>query len=145
MKTVKVEIPEGYEIDKEKSSIENGNIVFKKIQGPPTTFEEVCERMGEDPDKYDCQFEFETEADAAARKIKLIVKYFNKGEALDWDSSKQNKYYPWFDLRNKAVSLIYVDNFCRCSHVPPSFCFVRKADAEYAVKTFINIYKQMFQ
>lgn len=31
MKTFNIEIPEGYEIDKERSSLEKGNIVFKKL------------------------------------------------------------------------------------------------------------------
>ena len=33
MKTVRVEIPEGYEIDLEKSNLEKGEISFKKIRG----------------------------------------------------------------------------------------------------------------
>jgi hypothetical protein len=41
MKTFKIEVPNGYEIDKEKSTFEN--IVFKKVKKQlPETFEELC-------------------------------------------------------------------------------------------------------
>ena len=45
-KKLKINIPEGYEIDKEKSTFEE--IVFKKIEGPfsklPKTWEEYCKQ-----------------------------------------------------------------------------------------------------
>ena len=40
-KELKIEIPKGYEIDKEKSTFEK--IVFKKIDNRPKTWEEYCE------------------------------------------------------------------------------------------------------
>lgn len=39
-KEVKIEVPQGYEIDKEKSTFEK--IVFKKIPENPKTWEEYC-------------------------------------------------------------------------------------------------------
>ena len=39
-KEVKIEIPQGYEIDKEKSTFEK--IIFKKISENPKTWEEYC-------------------------------------------------------------------------------------------------------
>ena len=40
-KELKIEIPKGYEIDKEKATFEK--IVFKKIDNRPKTWEEYCE------------------------------------------------------------------------------------------------------
>ena len=40
-KELKIEVPQGYEIDKEKSTFEK--IVFKKIDNNPKTWEEYCE------------------------------------------------------------------------------------------------------
>ena len=40
IKELKIEIPQGYEIDKEKSTFEK--IVFKKIDNTPKTWEEYC-------------------------------------------------------------------------------------------------------
>lgn len=40
-KELKIEIPKGYEIDKEKSTF--AKIVFKKIDNRPKTWEEYCE------------------------------------------------------------------------------------------------------
>ena len=42
-KEVKIEIPQGYEIDKEKSTFEK--IIFKKIPENPKTWEEYCSLM----------------------------------------------------------------------------------------------------
>ena len=42
-KEVKIEVPQGYEIDKEKSTFEK--IVFKKIDSTPKTWEEYCSLM----------------------------------------------------------------------------------------------------
>lgn len=41
-KEIKIEIPQGYEIDRQKSTFEK--IVFKKIQENPKTWEEYCEQ-----------------------------------------------------------------------------------------------------
>lgn len=40
-KELKIEVPQGYEIDKEKSTFEK--IIFKKIPENPKTWEEYCE------------------------------------------------------------------------------------------------------
>ena len=42
-KEVKIEVPQGYEIDKEKSTFEK--IVFKKIYNTPKTWEDYCSLM----------------------------------------------------------------------------------------------------
>lgn len=42
-KELKIEIPQGYEIDKEKSTFEK--IIFKKISENPKTWEEYCSLM----------------------------------------------------------------------------------------------------
>lgn len=39
MKQINIDIPQGYEIDREKSTFEN--IVFKEIKGLPTTWEDL--------------------------------------------------------------------------------------------------------
>ena len=41
-KEVKIEIPQGYEIDRQKSTFEK--IIFKKINENPKTWEEYCKR-----------------------------------------------------------------------------------------------------
>lgn len=41
IKELKIEVPQGYEIDKEKSTFEK--IIFKKISENPKTWEEYCE------------------------------------------------------------------------------------------------------
>ena len=43
IKELKIEVPQGYEIDRQKSTFEN--IVFKKIPENPKTWEEYCSLM----------------------------------------------------------------------------------------------------
>ena len=43
IKELKIEVPQGYEIDKQKSTFEK--IVFKKIPENPKTWEEYCSLM----------------------------------------------------------------------------------------------------
>ena len=53
-KKLKINIPEGYEIDKEKSTFEE--IVFKKVEDPlaklPKTWEEYCKQTRNSPSYY---------------------------------------------------------------------------------------------
>lgn len=53
-KKLKINIPEGYEIDKEKSTFEE--IVFKKVEDPlaklPKTWEEYCKQTKNSPSYY---------------------------------------------------------------------------------------------
>ena len=44
MKELKIEVPQGYEIDKEKSTFEK--IVFKKVEDLPMRFDEMKIRIG---------------------------------------------------------------------------------------------------
>jgi hypothetical protein len=50
IKNLKIQIPEGYEIDKEQSTFEN--IVFKKKSEYPRTWKEFCERYPNIEDEY---------------------------------------------------------------------------------------------
>ena len=55
MKELKIEVPQGYEIDKEKSTFEK--IVFKKIKVElPKTWEEFCEQTPIGPEYFITEF-----------------------------------------------------------------------------------------
>ena len=49
-KEIKIEVPQGYEIDKEKSTFEK--IIFKKIPENPKTWKEYCELTKGSPSFY---------------------------------------------------------------------------------------------
>lgn len=110
----------------------------------PKTFEELCTIMGENPGKYDTQFAFETEADAAMRKIKLIVKYYNKGQKVDFTNTDQTKWYPYFEYDGGFSLCIVIINFSY-SDVPPPCCYLDRDACKEAVITFFEIYKTAYE
>lgn len=137
MKNVKIEVPEGYEVDQEKSTFEN--IIFKKEESI-NTMEDVYRLNGTTEDEFMKKwFGFEDHEIAMAQE-KLIVAAYNKSEKLDWDNSDQEKYYPCFNLDN----FLYRDWFYGYSHSAAAsrLCFLRKEDLEDATEKFIDIYKR---
>lgn len=78
-KTLKIEIPEGYEIDEEKSTFEN--IVFKKVENKfSKNWKEFCDRNSINPD------------DAFISNDSLIIKYSSPNLI---DSSKDKNIIPF--------------------------------------------------
>ena len=130
-KKLKINIPEGYEIDKEKSTFEE--IVFKKVEDPlaklPKTWEEYCKRTkgytsyyGDpiDDDTHETKFskfynEFSTKERAkqyiALGKLLQLRDYW----VGDWkrnSSSLANTYFIYNNaVRNTVVAKIYGENF----------------------------------
>ena len=66
MNNMKINIPEGFEIDKENSSLETGDIVFKKVES-----------------KYTTEFEYDTKRDGALSSLAVSEKYADKLNTLD--------------------------------------------------------------
>jgi len=105
MKTFKIEIPEGYEIDKDKSTFEN--IVFKEAKGLPKSWEEL-ERVegcfvqddsriaaldtltGLSTRNIFCYRE-QAEASLALAQLSQLREVYRQGWFPDWKSAKQIK------------------------------------------------------
>lgn len=66
MNNMKINIPEGFEIDKENSSLETGEIVFKEVKS-----------------KYPYNFEYDINRHGEIKNINLSLKYIDKLEILD--------------------------------------------------------------
>ena len=135
MKTFKIEIPKGYEIDKVNSTFEN--IVFKEISSPMDevfTYHNTTEKEFEELYKNVSLFSKYQE------KERMIVNFYNKGIKVDFTNANQKKYYPYFylDVFRLSDSVSYYVT----SLVPASLCFLRKEDLEEAVEKFLPEYKQ---
>ena len=142
MKTFQVQIPEGYEIDKEQSTFEN--IVFKKKLEYPKTWKEFCEQYPNIEDEYYISgnsviyhvvsgvrnavdeanlFKTKKEAEAFLTLIKLhrLRQAYIGDWKPDWsDSSK--KYVLVYDCREIMVEY--------CWNTPRSFSFPSRKIAE---------------
>lgn len=154
-KKLKINIPEGYEIDREKSTFEE--IVFKKVEDPlaklPKTWEEYCEQTEGNVSYFwsspnsivkswfdGSYFEFVTE--------ERVKQYVALGKLLqlrdywvgDWkrnSSSLANTYAIYNDdARNTIVAKMYVENF--------TLTFPTKEMAEKFKECFEDLIKKAY-
>lgn len=117
-KEIKIEIPEGYEIDKENSTFEciklkkkeltYGDISKALFEGKEIFYTDdigrvSCYFCSEEQciDSNNCTSKKQAEKLLAINKLMNVAKYLNKGWAPDWNMDTQNKYY--FYLTNVAI------------------------------------------
>jgi hypothetical protein len=129
---------EGYEIDKEKSTL--GHVVFKKIE-EINTMEDVYRLNGTTKWEFERKWEGFEPYQIAAEQERLIVSAYNKGELPDWDNSDQAKYYPYFKMGSGKFSYYFSLYHYTSSSVASRLCFLREEDLEDAVSKFLHIYK----
>lgn len=145
MKNIKIEIPEGYEIDKEKSTFTN--IVFKEIPKSITervkTFSDVCTILGKNEKDFEPSCN-EDESDAAMRKVKAIAKVLNEGWYPDFENHNQYKCAPWFKKERGCQVFSSVSYWGTDSIVPAPSLLKSSELAEYAGTQFIDIYTKAF-
>jgi hypothetical protein len=87
----------------------------------------------------------ERKAMQAHYKLVIIARALNgdwKPDWLDWD---QNKYYPWFDFQGSRFVFHDVHFHCTRSFLGSRLCFRSRELAEYAGKTFTDLYHEYFQ
>ena len=144
-KEIKIEVPQGYKIDKEKSTFEK--IIFKKIPENPKTWEEYCSLMkGKTvhyPDYYyiilrsfeDAYNMFETEERAkqfiALGKLLQLRDYWVKG----YDTFS---YVVWSNSRR----MVSVCHWCGVNPYP--LTFPTKEMAEEFKDCFSDLIKQAY-
>ena len=97
-----------------------------------------------DNDKIDKLFQsfgncFQTvkEAKFVAEKLKVIRElekfaFENNSEEIDWNNSKQGKYYFYFDYADMSI---VIDSYYICQDTPFNIYFTSKEIAEKAIKT----------
>lgn len=70
----------------------------------------------------------------------MIVNYYNISEKVDFNNSKQSKWYLWFYLGDN-FRLRGCDYYDSISYVPSRLCFLRKEDALEASKVYFEQYR----
>lgn len=107
MKTLKIEIPEGYEIDQEKSTFEK--IVFKEIKkGLPKTWEELTQVEGyyigtsgyvsdyqgatKETNRNVFVTQEQAKASIALAQLSQLREEYRQGWKPDWKNDNQNKH-----------------------------------------------------
>jgi hypothetical protein len=104
------------------------------------SFEDACKAL-EIPS--DIPF-FPAETGAAAfYQLEIIARALNGNWTPDWSNEDQNKYYPWFAFQGGRFVFGGVSYDYTCSDLGSRLCFRTRELAEYAGKTFINLYEKM--
>jgi hypothetical protein len=117
-----------------------------------TTFEEACQVKNMDPKtlQFVAPHSFaHMKAVLAFAQLVIIAEVLNEGWVPDWNNDDEYKYYPWFDLEKtdenpSGFSLDSVRCYYSDSSVPSRLCFKNRELAEYAVRTFEQLYKDYF-
>lgn len=138
MKEIKITVPEGFEIDKENSTFEK--IIFKEtvsLLEKVFIFNKTTEKDFNENHKNCSEFT----KDIAIEE--MIVNFYNKGEIIDVNNTKQIKWYLWFYL-GKDFRLGSCCNCNSCSFVPARLCHKSREIALYSAKQFIHIWKDAF-
>lgn len=116
MKELKINVPKGYEIDKDKSTFEN--IVFKEISKLPSSWEDLKDVSGFSAQRSWLGGEelFKTskqaEASIALAQLSQLRDVYRQGREPDWSNSREKKYCIAF-LFDKAIEVV---NYSNCNH-----------------------------
>ena len=133
MNNMKINIPEGFEIDKENSSLETGDIVFKKVES-----------------KYPSEFEYYIKRDGSLSSLAVSEKYADKLNTLDTLLCLRDEYNRIdgftegfiFDKKNWCIS-----NYCNtlnisCWTLPNGIMHFGK---EETAEIFLNNFEEQLE
>jgi hypothetical protein len=79
----------------------------------------------------------------ANEKVKLIAEVLNEGWVAEPFNEDQWKYYPYFMVDNGAFVYLDYHYWRSLTHVGSRLCFKSSELAQYAGKTFIDIYTKL--
>jgi hypothetical protein len=150
MKTLKIEIPEGFQIENFDQS--TGVIKFtptpKDITERIKDFADVLSYHNILNDEFEKHCQNLSDDEIAYKQMKLIVSALNEGWVPDWQDSDQYKYYPWFDMNDSSSSGRFSFDYSgyqrSASGVGSRLCFKSRELCEYACRTFLDIYRKFF-
>lgn len=149
MKNLKINVPEGYEIDTAKSTFEN--IVFRPIPKCITervkSVADACEILGSEDEEVKNLRQLEVLDSPPQKlldyqKLVVVIKALNEGWYPDFDNDKY-KYYPWFDMRG-GQALNCVRSYCSTSNVPAPTILKSSELVKYATSQFLDLYRSVF-
>jgi len=149
MKTLKIEIPEGFEVESfdEKKGVVKFKPSPKDVKERIKSIDDILRDNGisekEHKEKQSLFFDsLEMQHLYYQWLVELLAKSLNEGWTLDWDNSNEYKYFPWFYLGSSGFRFdVYVTWNAR-SCVGSRLCFKNRELAEYAGKQFTDIYKE---
>ena len=115
------------------------------------TYEDCCEETGEIPVNEATYKELcFTDDEIVYRKLKTITKAINEGHEPDMLDINEEKWYPVFMIDKSSPSgfvFDYSNYLCSSAHAGDAsrLCFKTEALADFAGKTFIDLYVQFIK
>lgn len=108
------------------------------------TFEDACLSIGIDPKQFHSENKNLTEDTYAYEQLKVISKALNGGEHMDYSDEDEYKYYPWFNALGSSSGFSFIDYVYdyTVSYVGSRLTYKSREIAEYAGKTFLDIYNK---
>jgi hypothetical protein len=145
MTKIKVEIPEGFEVESfDESSAEVKLRPKPKDISHIQTVSAVLADHDISQEQFDKQCEGLEEDEKAYRILKLLAKSLNGGWLPDWSNSDEYKYVPWFWMDNRGSSgFRFIDDayWNSNSNVGSRLCFKSKELAVHAGTHFLGVYQ----
>ena len=153
MKTLQIEIPEGFKID--TFDINTGQINFapipKSIIERIKSLEDACSELGEVDEDVKALRVIENlsipKHIISQQQSIIIAKTLNEVWVPDWSDSSQYKYFPYFDMESSSAGCFVCRDFVHrvtCTCVGSRLCFKSRELAEYAGKQFKDIYEEHY-
>jgi hypothetical protein len=105
------------------------------------TFEDACKALSIKPNSVFNSNDLPDEV--AYKKLKVIIKAINQGWIPEWNNSKQQKWFPWFNMSSGFgfSDSCYYGTIARTS-VGSRLCFETKEKSDFAAEQFFNLYKE---
>ena len=149
MKSIKIDIPEGFVVDEDNSSFEN--IVFKKKPSEITdrvkTVEDACKELGEHDSEVRTLRQLESITSLSKRvvdsqKLIVVIKALNEGWYPNWDKDDY-KYYPYFTMHGCQV-FDCVRAWIGSTFVPAPSLLKSDKLVRYIVSQFLDLYRSVY-
>lgn len=131
------------EIELTADQVQKVKKATEKITDRIKTFDDVLKEFGITKTKFINSCAYLTEDEIAYKQVKMIVEVLNEGWITEPFNKEQYKYYPYFQVDDEAF-VYYVSHYWY-SHtlVGSRLCFKSSELAQYASKTFIDIYTKL--
>lgn len=135
MKELKIEVPKGFEIDKENSTFER--IVFKEVNSP---MDKVFKYHNTTEEQFNELYKNIPRHVKAIEKECMIASFYNKGWIPDFTNKNQKKWYAWFYLDVFRLSVVY--DYCSGSSVPARLLWKNEQDLREAIEIYKDEFKE---